>query len=108
MKNGKKKRSKKAEISISENIIVPEKISSNSLLLDDIDFLSRTLALDADRSERLIDAIKDKLDNLSELGEMESLRLQIILDRLSKFMQILANIVKKISDTESAIVQNLR
>jgi hypothetical protein len=32
---------------------------------------------------------------MSELGEMESLRLQMAMDRLSKFMTTLSNMLKK-------------
>lgn len=53
-------------------------------------------------------AIKNKLDSLSEMGEMESLRLQMAMDRLSKLMATLSNLMKKISDTSNSIVQNMR
>ena len=108
MKKNKKKRSKEAGINITENIIVSENVSYNSLLIEDIEFISRTLVLDADNFDKLSDTIKDKLDSLGELGEMESLRLQMAMDRLSKFMQTLANILKKMSDTESEIIENLK
>jgi hypothetical protein len=45
---------------------------------------------------------------MSEMGEMESLRLQMAMDRLSKMMTVLSNIMKKISDTGSSIIQNLK
>ena len=54
------------------------------------------------------DAMKDKLDSLSELGEAESLRLQLAMDRLNKLMATLSNIMKKISDTAQSITQNLK
>ena len=52
--------------------------------------------------------IKSKLDSLSEMGEMESLRLQMYMDRMSKMMSTLSNLMKKISDTQNAIIQNLK
>jgi alpha-D-ribose 1-methylphosphonate 5-triphosphate synthase subunit PhnL len=52
--------------------------------------------------------LKNKLDSLSEMGEMESLRLQMAMDRLSKMMTTLSNILKKISDTASTITQNIK
>lgn len=55
-----------------------------------------------------IDRVKQDLDSLSELGEMESLRLQMAMDRQSKAMQTLSNLTKKISDTNSTISQNLK
>lgn len=54
------------------------------------------------------DGMKDKLDSLSEMGEMESLRLQMAMDRMSKMMSTLSNLLKKISDTASGITQNLK
>lgn len=60
----------------------------------------------------LIDAaketLKSKLDSLSELGEMESLRLQMAMDRVSKLMSTLSNLLKKASETASGITQNLK
>jgi hypothetical protein len=52
--------------------------------------------------------IKDVLDSKSELGETESLRLQMAMDRMSKFMTALSNLMKKTSDTSSSIIQNLK
>jgi len=108
MKKNKKKKSQKADIEINENIIVSEHVSYNSLVIEDIDFISRTLVLDADKFDKLTDSIKNKLDSLSEMGEMESLRLQMAMDRLSKMMSALSNLLKKISDTAEVIVQNLK
>jgi hypothetical protein len=58
--------------------------------------------------EAAADVIKNRLDSLSELGEMESLRLQMAMDRLSKLMSTLSNLLKKISDTSDGIVENLK
>lgn len=51
---------------------------------------------------------KSKLDSVSEMGEMESLRLQMAMDRVSKMMSTLSNLLKKISDTADGIVSNLK
>jgi hypothetical protein len=58
--------------------------------------------------EQAIGEIRDKHDSLSELGEMEQLRLQMAMDRLSKMMATLSNLLKKISDTAQQITQNLK
>jgi antitoxin ParD1/3/4 len=58
--------------------------------------------------EFIRDDLRDKLDSLSELGEMESLRLQMMMDRRSKAMSTLSNIMKKMSDTSQSIIQNLK
>lgn len=60
---------------------------------------------------KLMDAIEqlqNDLDSMSEMGEMESLRLQMAMDRMSKMMSTLSNILKKISDTAQSIVQNIK
>jgi hypothetical protein len=54
------------------------------------------------------DALRDELDVLDELAEMESLRLQMAMDRMSKMMSTLSNLLKKISDTASSITSNLK
>lgn len=51
---------------------------------------------------------KDNLDSLTEMGETESLRLQLAMDRLSKIMSILSNLSKQISATNTTITQNLK
>ncbi len=53
-------------------------------------------------------AVTGKLDSMSEMGETESLRLQMAMDRVSKFMLALSNIMKKSGDTAEAIVQNMK
>jgi hypothetical protein len=58
--------------------------------------------------DALIDQMKNDLDSMTEMGEMESLRLQMAMDRLSKMMSTLSNLLKKISDTASQITQNLK
>ena len=55
-----------------------------------------------------IDQMKNDLDSMSEMGEVESLRLQMAMDRLSKMMTTLSNVLKKISETQSTIVQNMK
>ncbi len=52
--------------------------------------------------------IKNRLDSMSEMGEMESLRLQMAMDRLSKLMSTLSNLLKKASDTSAGITQNIK
>jgi uncharacterized protein YukE len=58
--------------------------------------------------QAMISKIKNDLDSMSELGEMESLRLQMAMDRLSKLMTTLSNLLKKISDTANEITQNIK
>lgn len=66
-----------------------------------------TVALQAVSAVMAADA-KNHLDSKSELGETESLRLQMAMDRTSQFMSVLSNVLTKMSDTGSAIFQNLK
>lgn len=54
------------------------------------------------------DVPKDELDSLSELSELEQLRLQMIMDRRSKMIEMLSNLLKKMSETQDAVIQNLK
>ncbi len=63
---------------------------------------------DVSMLESIRDDLRDRLDNLSEMSEMDSLRLQMTMDRRSKFMQTLSNLLKKISETSQSITQNLK
>jgi hypothetical protein len=54
------------------------------------------------------DILKNQLDSMSEMGEQQSLRLQMAMDRVSKFMETLSNIMKKFSETSSQIISNLK
>lgn len=56
----------------------------------------------------LQDEIKNNLDSMSELSELQSLRLQMAMDRMSKLMETLSNLLKKAADTQSAIIQNMK
>lgn len=55
-----------------------------------------------------IDQMKSDLYSMSEMGEMESLRLQMAMDRLSKMMSTLSNLLKKVSDTSDTITSNIK
>lgn len=59
--------------------------------------------LDARRNE-----LKSDLDSLSEMSEMDSLRLQMAMDRMSKLMSTLSNLLKKAGETQQGIVQNIK
>jgi septal ring factor EnvC (AmiA/AmiB activator) len=68
-------------------------------------------------SEKQVEAIEvfqkvhnlaDKLDAINEMSEEASIRLQMKLDRQSKFTSTLSNLMKKISTTQDTLVQNLK
>ena len=101
----------------------------NNVQLDSFHLLSnRTIALQQDRNpesiklvrstrakqvsktdlDAMVIKLKGDLDSMSEMGEMESLRLQMLMDRKSKMMSTLSNLLKKIHDTQQSIIQNLK
>jgi hypothetical protein len=82
---------------------------ANKAAAADSDALFQLLAtfyIDGVTSE--VDAIRGDLDSMSEMGEMESLRLQMAMDRLSKLMSTLSNLLKRLACTASKITQNLK
>jgi hypothetical protein len=52
--------------------------------------------------------INDKRDSISEMSEMEALRLQMAMERLSQMMQMLSNLLKSSAAASSSIVANLK
>jgi hypothetical protein len=58
--------------------------------------------------DNLIATMRHDLDDSSDLSEMERLRLQTAMDRLSQMMITLSNLLKKISDTAAAMVANIK
>lgn len=58
--------------------------------------------------DRHIKALRQDLDSISEMGEMDSLRLQMAMDRLSTMQTVLSNVMKKASDTSSSVIQNIK
>jgi len=53
-------------------------------------------------------ALKSRLDSLNELSETQSLQLQMTMDRRSKLIDTLSNVMKSIANTSDAVVQNLK
>ena len=58
--------------------------------------------------EAIKDDLQSQLDSMSEMSEMTSLRLQVMMERRSRFVQMLSNMMKKMNDTASSITQNLK
>ena len=53
-------------------------------------------------------AMEDNKDSLSEMSQQDQLRLQMAMDRYSKLMSTLSNVMKKQSDASSAILRNMK
>ncbi len=68
----------------------------------------RTSGLPVSGLKSLRDDLKSDLDGMNEMSEMTSLRLQMTMDRRSKFVETLSNILKKTSKTSETLVQNIK
>ena len=66
------------------------------------------IQVSASEIKEVQDSLKSKLDDMNEMSEMTSLRLQMMMDRRNKSISILNNIMKKISETQDSIIQNLK
>lgn len=64
--------------------------------------------LEISKHMKQLDFKMDHIDMMSEMREMESLRLQMAMDRMSKMMSILSSLMKNMEDTASTITQNLK
>ena len=69
---------------------------------------SRVKTVSKSEMDAMVTKLKSDLDSMSEMGEMQSLRLQMAMDRMSKMMSTLSNLLKKISKTADEIIQNLK
>ena len=58
--------------------------------------------------DAMLELLRKQEGEVSEMGQMESLRLQMAMDRLSKIMSTLSNLLKKASETASGITSNLK
>jgi hypothetical protein len=56
----------------------------------------------------LLDELTSELDGMNEMSEMTSLRLQMTMDRRSKFISTLSQMMKKTSTTQDTLVQNIK
>lgn len=58
--------------------------------------------------EDTIAKLADQLDSLSELSEASQLKLQSAMERRSKLMETLSNLLKKMQETSENIIRNLK
>ncbi len=104
---------KQLSANTNTNRQIPAKTVQNSKIsVLDSTQAKRTAVMNQPATKTEIDATADKiksdLDSMSEMGEMESLRLQMAMDRMNKMMSTLSNLMKKISETSQQITQNLK
>jgi hypothetical protein len=91
-------------ITVAETLVTTQPVSELDVLRAvRSEALSTNSAINAE-----VEALKSQLDFFSQMSEMESLSLQMLMDRKSRFMSALSNMMKKISDTEQSITSNLK
>jgi len=56
----------------------------------------------------MIEQMKTDLNSLNEMSELDQIRLQMYMDRRSKMMETLSNLMKKINDTKEDIIKNMK
>jgi len=66
------------------------------------------LTIEIKALEEMLEDLNGNLDGMSEMSQMTSLRLQMTMDRRSKFISMLAQMMKKISTTQDILVQNIK
>jgi hypothetical protein len=54
------------------------------------------------------DSLKDQKDALSDMSQEQQLKMQMMMDRMSKAEQAMSNMMKKASETSSGIISNLK
>jgi len=65
-------------------------------------------ALPAEEFGRRLAAARDDLDGLSELDQLESLRLQMAMDRMARTMQTISGLLEKMGDSRTTIIPSLK
>lgn len=111
--NEKKKKLREAQETLSKNqaISLGQYDSINLALIKPV--IKQQVAVNQSNISRqdiksLAEKVSRDLDSMNEMSEMNSLRLQMAMDRLSKMQSSLSNILKKIDSTKNQIVQNLK
>jgi hypothetical protein len=69
---------------------------------------SRRPGLTAAPLRALLSDDRKDLEVLNEMSEMNSLRLQMTMDRRAKFIQTLSNLMKKLGSAQERLVQNIK
>jgi len=109
-KNISKVRAKKKKNN-HENIskgILELRIENLNLLMENMNFISESLEKRAIDFFNQLKEISYNLEGLNEMSEMTSLLLQMTMDRRSKFISTLSNIMKKCDATAKTITQNIK
>ena len=92
--------------SLKKLLAKPENISANRInILRMINPSDRVSNIE---TEKLRVDFLEKLDSLSELGDEQQLKMQMIMDRMTKADSAASNMEKKFSEVADSIIQNLK
>ncbi len=69
--------------------------------------MNETKAMTAAK-QNLRNPLRASAANASELSDMDSMRLQMLMDRRSKLLEAMSNMMKSVSDTQSGVIGNLK
>jgi len=69
--------------------------------------IQKTLA-DLKQLKAIQQDLSGDLNSMNEMSEMTSMALQMAMDRRSKFVEALSNVLKSINDTQQQIVANMK
>ncbi len=103
-----------AALNNKNSTITRAKLDSCKLLIQSTTNVQKTKTVSSSRAvtqseiNETITRLSDQRDSLSEMGEEQQLKLQMLLDRRSKLMSTLSNLMKKISQTQDSIIANLK
>ena len=103
-----------AALNNKNSTITRAKLDSCKLLIQSTTNVQKTKTVSSSRAvtqseiNETITRLSDQRDSLSEMGEEQQLKLQMLLDRRSKLLSTLSNLMKKISQTQDSIIANLK
>jgi len=107
----------KAKLRALEDALKSDQSKLNSLLSSastlkatstQLDAVNQTLLQTVSHLSTLQNQLNNVKDSLSDIDQQQALKLQILIDRISKFETILSNLLKKFHDTATTIIGNLK
>ena len=59
-------------------------------------------------NEMKLETVQPPMDSVADISEMDQIRLQMLMDRRQKAQEMLSNLIKKQSEAESNIINNIK
>jgi len=78
---------------------------------EEINYLKNEITLltvEIEELEKILEDLESKTIGMGEMSEMMTFELQMAMDRRSKFLSMLAQMMKKISSTQDTIIENMK